>query len=100
MMLNQFSVQRFAQWTRRASIPSPRSFAIAAFGIAALATACSPIPRLNEAAPRQVPKSTSSYANGACFYSDVSGTDRMASGRVLHWCGPEPKGRRCPRRTG
>jgi hypothetical protein len=30
-------------------------------------------------------------AGAACFYSDVSGADRVRGYRVLHWCGPEPK---------
>jgi len=72
-------MQRFATWTRRASIRCVRRFVIAAFGVVALATACSPIPRSGEADPRPVQKSTSPYASGSCFYSDISGTDRMTA---------------------
>jgi len=81
---------RFVQ-ERRASIHCARRFAIAVFGVVALVTACSPIPRSSEADARPVQKSTSPYGSESCFYSDVSGADRVTGGRVLHWCGPKPK---------
>jgi hypothetical protein len=39
----------------------------------------------------QVQSSTYPPAHTACFYSDRSGADRLASDRVIHWCGPEPR---------
>jgi len=92
MTRSRMALQRFAKRMQRALHPCGCSFAIAAFGIAALAAACSPVPRSSEADPRLTQKHMSSYASGSCFYSDVSDANRLANGRVSHWCGPEPKG--------
>jgi hypothetical protein len=37
------------------------------------------------------PGSGSAYASGGCFYSNGSAAERHVAGRVLNWCGPEPR---------
>ena len=92
MTLDRLFMRGHERTRRRASVPYPRGFAIVAFGVAALLTACSPVLPSSEADLRLVHNGTSPYGSGACFYSDASGADRMRDSRVLHWCGPEPKG--------
>ena len=53
--------------------------------------ACSSAPAPGAGDPSLVQKSSNPYANGTCFYSNVSATDRTAGGRLFHWCGPEPR---------
>ncbi len=78
-------MQRFAKWTRRAPILA----VIGILGVVALTAACSAIP--SDADARLIQQRASPYGNGSCFYSDVSGADRIVNGRVFHWCGPKPK---------
>jgi len=64
---------------------------IVGLGFVAFTTACSSALAPGGADPRLVQKSSNPYANGTCFYSNVSATDRTAGGRLFHWCGPEPR---------
>jgi hypothetical protein len=60
--------------------------------IAEIAPGCSSVTPLTGANPRQpVEEIASSHAGDACFYSNDFGTERNIAGRVLHWCGPEPR---------
>jgi hypothetical protein len=56
--------------------------------VAACTAGCSSLPAPGAGDRPQI---QSSAAHAACFYSDRSGADRLAGGRVVHWCGPEPK---------
>jgi hypothetical protein len=63
-----------------------------ALGLIACATCCTAIDAYSSGNPQPAMlKQPGRYASAACFYSDVSGTDRVIGGRVLHWCGPEPR---------
>ena len=61
-------------------------------GLLACAAGCTSI-TASEGYTREqaVSKHADGRAGAACFYSDVSGADRLLGQRVLHWCGPEPK---------
>jgi hypothetical protein len=60
--------------------------------IAEIAAGCSSVASLTGANARQpVEDIASSRAGDACFYSNDFGTERSIAGRVLHWCGPEPR---------
>ncbi len=60
--------------------------------IASAAAGCSPIQASGSGNLPQAAQITAApYVRASCFYSDVSGADRTVAGRVLNWCGPEPK---------
>lgn len=67
------------------------SFAMAVLGIATLTAACGPVPSSAGAESGSAQKNAIPHNKADCFYSDFLGTDRVVAGRVLHWCGPEPK---------
>jgi hypothetical protein len=66
--------------------------------VAACTAGCSSLPAPGAGDRPQIQSSADPSAQAACFYSDRSGTDRLAGGRVVHWCGPEPKP--CSERSG
>jgi len=45
----------------------------------------------NRYSPQAVQQAAAPQVRTSCFYSDISGVDRIVGGRVLNWCGPEPK---------
>jgi hypothetical protein len=59
--------------------------------VAACTAGCSSLPAPGAGDRPQIQSSVDPSAQSACFYSDRSGADRLAGGRVVHWCGPEPK---------
>ena len=65
---------------------------IVALGLLAFAAAgCSAIEASGNGNLVQAQKAGALQVRTSCFYSDVSGTDRFVGGRVVRWCGPEPK---------
>jgi hypothetical protein len=66
---------------------------ILALGLLAGATAgCSPSDVSSSGySPQAAQRIVPAYVGTSCFYSDVSGMDRIVGGRVFRWCGPEPK---------
>jgi hypothetical protein len=61
-------------------------------GVLACAAGCTTIAASDSASREQAISKYADRRGGAgCFYSDVSGADRVLGYRVLHWCGPEPK---------
>jgi hypothetical protein len=58
--------------------------------IVGAAAGCSSVSLLADVR-QPVEESTALYVSGACFYSNEFGTERSIGGRVLHWCGPEPR---------
>jgi len=89
-MPNHNAVLWCVKWTMRASIAARRTPVIISFGILAMTAGCSLVPSPAGGGAIVTQQSAPSYAS-ACFYSDRSGTDRIAGGRVIHWCGPEPR---------
>jgi hypothetical protein len=59
--------------------------------IAACTAGCTSLPAPGAGDRPQVQSTSHSSVRVACFYSDRSGADRLAGGRVVHWCGPEPR---------
>ena len=65
---------------------------IIALGFVACAAAgCSAIEVAGDNPQQAAHNGAARYASAACFYSNVSGADRIVDGRLLHWCGPEPR---------
>ncbi len=58
---------------------------------AACVAACSAAPGPGAGDRPAAQNHTHPSTGAACFYSDSSGADRLAGGRVIHWCGPEPR---------
>ena len=59
--------------------------------VASAATGCSTIEAPGSTSPQAMQERPSPYAKTGCFYSDISGKDRISGDRVFHWCGPKPK---------
>ena len=74
---------------RTGSLPIAR---VLMAGVLACTAGCTTIAATGSNTREQaIPKYADQRAGAACFYSDVSGADRVRGYRVLHWCGPEPK---------
>jgi hypothetical protein len=91
ILSDENTVARFARYTKRSSITARRASVIISLGMFALTAGCSSILTSGGDGPIVTQKSAPPYASAACFYSDKSGTDRIAGGRVVHWCGPKPR---------
>jgi hypothetical protein len=79
----------FPRQPRRAPMPRMTVPLILALGVVAGAAAgCSRIQASGSGNLPQAAQITAApYVRASCFYSDVSGTDRIVGGRVLNWCG-------------
>jgi hypothetical protein len=75
----------------RATMTARAGSKILALGLVAFtAVSCSPVPVAVGGPPGAV-QTSAKRSGGTCFYSNGVAADRIVKGRLLHWCGPEPR---------
>jgi len=76
----------------RATMTARTGSKILALGLVACAAiSCSPVPVAVGGSPPGAVKTSAKRSGSNCFYSNGAATDRIVKGRVLRWCGPEPR---------
>jgi hypothetical protein len=75
----------------RAAMTARTASKLLALGLVALtAISCSPVPVAVGGTPSAVHISAN-RSGSTCFYSNSVATDRTVKGRILRWCGTEPR---------
>ena len=76
----------------RATTTARTGSKILALGLVAFnAISCSPVPAAVGGTPPSAVRISANRSGSTCFYSNGAATDRTVKGRLLRWCGPEPR---------
>jgi hypothetical protein len=76
----------------RATMTARTASKLLALGLVALtAISCSPVAVAVGGTSPSAVRTSANHSGSTCFYSNGVATDRTVKGRVLRWCGPEPR---------
>jgi hypothetical protein len=82
----------FREGQMRATMTARSGSKILALGIVACTvSSCTPVPIAVGGTPPSAVQASAGRSGSTCFYSNRVATDRIVMGRVLRWCGPEPR---------